>query len=174
MSVLASDIDTLGVYADALLAVCETALEATEEGAPPAYLSAAAPAFDCCPALIVHVSRLAEASTSPVGPGEAPARRVTLGSVILVTYVIDILRCAANPKGTNSLPSPTAMTAVAHVVEQDAFAIWNGIRHAVQDGDLFETCLGVHYDGGVPIREQGGCVGWSFTIRASIPGIPNT
>lgn len=170
MSVIESDVSTLGVYADDLLVVCETALAATEEGTPPSWTSPAPPAFDCCPALIVHVSRLAEAPTAPASPSEQTARRVTLGGVILATYVIDILRCAANPPTSGRLPTPAAITAVAHVVQQDAFAIWNGLRAAVRSGDIFETCQGVHFDGGQPIREQGGCVGWEFIVRAMIPG----
>jgi hypothetical protein len=173
MVVVASTIDTLSAYADDLLVVAENVLVDTDEGTPSlSYVTAAAPAFDCCPALMLHISRLAEAPTSPSAPAEATAKRVTMGSIILVSYEIIIIRCAANPDATGT-PNVAEQTAVAHQVQQDGWALWNGLRHAVKNNEIFETCLGVHFDGGLPVREQGACVGWTFTIRASVPGIPN-
>jgi hypothetical protein len=169
-----STVTTLTEYAHAVLAVAETALATTTAGVPDrSYVSPAAPVFDCCPMLTVHIPAMAEAGTAPVVPVEAPARRGQYGNIILVTYVVTTLRCAPSIEG-NLLPSVVDMEAAAAEVLEDGWAIWNGIRHAVQDGTLFTDCLGVHFDGGRSVSEQGGCVGWQHTIRAQIPGIPNT
>lgn len=169
----ASDVHTLSDYAQAVLAVCEDSLATTDDGTPDrSYVTAAPPTWDCCPFLSVYVARLAEETTSPVSPLPATAQRGEFGNIILATYVITAVRCAAAPQGTQ-LPSIAAMQAVADQVDQDGWALWNGLRHAVANGVIFDNCTGVHFDGGNPIVEQGGCVGWSFNIRASIPGIPN-
>lgn len=174
MTVAVSTISTLTEYAHDVKDVCLLSLAGTIGGIPEtAEVTASAPSYDCCPSLYVHISALREAPTSPLGPPEATAMRTKFGNVILVTYVITVIRCAANPSGVNNLPTSAAIEAVAAEVLEDGWALWNGLRHALEDGTIFDGCLGVHFDGGAPVQEQGGCVGWIFTIRASIPGIPH-
>lgn len=169
-----SDVTSLSDYADAVLGVAVDSLATTTAGAPDrAYVSPAQPTFDCCPMLTVVVTGLSEASTSPTTPAEIPARRTDFGSVILAGYAVWALRCAPVIEN-GQLPSPSEIAAVALEVQEDGWALWNGLRHAHRRGDIFDGCLGVHFDGGVPINEQGGCVGWLFQIRAMIPGIPFT
>lgn len=174
MTITPSDVHTLGDYASDLLTVSIAALATTDSGAPvEAFVSAIAPpTFDCCPMLAVAVTGLAEAPTKPGSPAESVARRTTYGNIILAGYGIWALRCAPTVDG-RQLPTMAQKVASADEVEQDGWALWNGIRHAVANGELFETCTGVHFDGGQPITEQGGCVGWVFRLRAMIPGIPN-
>lgn len=170
----ASTVSTLTDYALDVKTVCEAALATTLQGTPEiSQLVPSGPVFDCCPALYVEVPFLREAPTSPLSPPEASALRSKFGNVILATYVITVVRCAANPTTGRTMPTVTQIEAVAAQVLEDAFALWNGVRHAVEDGTLFDGCLGVHFDGIVPIPEQGGCVGRQMTIRASIPGIPS-
>ena len=171
MSIVPSTVATLSDYSDAVLEVAIDALNTTTAGAPDrAYVSPAPPAFDCCPALMVHVASLTEEATSPGTPGGS-ARRGDFGSIILAGYQIWAIRCAPVMDG-DLLPAPSEIAASALEVQEDGWALWNGLRHAVKNGDIFERCTGVHFDGGVPIPEQGGCVGWTFRIRAMIPGIP--
>lgn len=172
---MSSTITTLTDEADALLAVCEAALATTDAGVPDrVFLSPSPPIWDCCPFLNVYVAGLREETTSPISPIAETALRGKFGNVILATYVITAVRCAPVPAGLNGLPSVADIQASAIEVEQDGWALWNGIRHAHADGVIFDRCIGVHFDGGSPIAEQGGCVGWQFQIRASIPGIPNS
>jgi len=174
MVVVPSTVTTLSDYADQLLGVCAEALATTTGGVPDrVYVSPSNPAFDCCPFLSVVVAGLEEAGTSPIAPIEVIARRGDFGNIILAAYTIWSLRCAPTAIEGTSLPSVTDIALVAAQVQEDGWALWNAIRHAHADGEIFDGCLGVHFDGGQPIPEQGGCVGWLFRIRASIEGIPN-
>jgi hypothetical protein len=168
-----STITTLTDYAQDLLGVCENALATTIGGVPDrSYITPSEPAWDCCPFLNVQVGGLTEAPTSPLGPAEAPALRTKFGNVILARYVITAVRCSPTVNGTQ-LPTVAAMNASAAEVLEDGWALWNGLRHAIEDNLIFDGCLGVHFDGAQPLPDQGGCVGWRMVIRASIPGIPN-
>ena len=173
MSVVPSTIDTLGEQAAALLNLSEAALALTDAGAPErSYVSPSDPAFDCCPFLAVWVAGLTE-ETTLAGPGGASTGHRTLaGSVILATYQVLAVRCAPSPGGNGSIPAITEIESVAWQVEQDGWSLWNTLRQGIRDGTIFGMCSEVHFDTGVPIAEQGGCVGWRFTIRAAISGIP--
>jgi hypothetical protein len=131
------------------------------------------PAVDCCPALVLVVPSLTEASTSPLAPIEETALRSTLGRINLATYQVYALRCAAQMQKNGNPPTSAQKSAVAAAVQQDMWAIWNGVDDAVENGTIFDACTGVHFDGIRPIRSQGGCVGSLATFRAMIPGIPN-
>lgn len=173
MSVVASTVTTLTEYTEQLLTAAEDALATTSEGVPElSYYTLDDPAYDCCPALIVHVTSLQEALTNPIVPAEATALRPKLGGVILVSYTITVLRCAASPGPNGSLPPVDQMMQVAAQVQQDALALWSGITNAFNNGDIFDRCQGFHRDSLVAVREQGTCVGWAFNLRAMIPGIP--
>jgi hypothetical protein len=173
-TIIPSDIGTLSSYAQDLLDVCADALADTTAGTPAdVFLDVDAPAYDCCPALVLVVPSLTEAATSPLAPVEATAQRSTLGRVNLATYQVYTLRCAAPMQKNGNPPTSADKQAVAVTVQEDMWAIWNGVNHAVQNGLIFDTCTGVHFDGIRPIRAQGGCVGSLATFRAMIPGVPN-
>lgn len=167
---MSSTVFTLSEYTDELLEAAALALAGTDEGTPElVYSTASRPAYDCCPALIVYVAQIAEAAVSPGFP-EASAKRTVIAGLINATYLITVLRCAANPGANGSMPSVDSMIDVAHQTQQDVFALWNGLRNAVRDGDIFERCIGVVFDPARPVTEQGGCVGWEITVRAHVPG----
>jgi hypothetical protein len=162
-----TSIDQLTVTAQALLDTVVAILETTPSGAPASqFLTPAEPAFDC-EFVAVQAARLGEAPTSPQTPPMAPGNRNRMGNVIYASYIMYVVRCAPQMQGNNA-PTDAAKTASAGVVQRDGWALWNGIRDA-QDM-LFDDCLGVLFDGGVPIPEQGGMVGWAFQIRATIEG----
>lgn len=167
-----SDINSLYDLAILLLETATDALVETDEG-PPAdrYLSPAAPAFDCCPALIVHVASLQEEITSPTGPPPVTGMRTRYGSIILAQLVINVLRCSTSPNPNGSVPLES-VTADAHMVQQDGWALWNGITCAIRDGTFKGLCEIVHFDRATTIPEQGGCVGWQMWLRAEIGGVP--
>lgn len=162
-----TSIDQLTVTAQALLDTVVAIIETTPSGAPESqFLTPAEPAFDC-EFIAVQCARLAEGPTSPVTPPMAVGNRNRMGNVIYASYIMYVVRCAPQMQG-NSAPTDAAKTAAAGVVQRDGWALWNGIRDA-QD-TLFDDCLGVFFDGGVPIPEQGGYLGWTFQIRATIEG----
>lgn len=159
--------DALTIKAQALLDTVVTILNTTPSLAPESqYLTPSQPAFDC-EFVAVQVSRLAEEFTSPLTPVMATGNRNRLGNVILASYIVYVVRCAPVMQGMNA-PTDAAKTASAHEVQRDGWVIWNGIREA-QD-ELFDDCIGVHFDGGMPIQEMGAFVGWAFQIRAMIEG----
>lgn len=155
-----------------LLLVCEDALSGTVGGTPErSYIAPSEPAFDCCPMLSVYVPAITEETTA-VGPGGAAGgHRSLTGSIILVTYIVHAIRCAPDG-GSGRLPSLEAIESVAQAVQQDGWALWNRLRSAIRCGEIFAECSEVYFDGGASIPEQGGCVGWTFTIRAALGGIP--
>jgi hypothetical protein len=156
----------LTTVAQSLLDEVVVILGTTTLGAPASqFLTPARPAIDC-EFVAVQVSRLSEDATTPQ-VGTSSKRRNHFGNVIMATFVIYVVRCAPNMQGM-SLPTDAAKTASAGEVLEDAWALWNGIRVAQET--LFDDCLGVYFDGGVPIQESGGFVGWQFQIRASLEG----
>ena len=163
-------IERLTVTAQALLDACVTILGTTKGGIPESqFLTSGRPAFDC-EFVAVQVALLREDTTQPLSILETKKRN-RFGNIILATFVIYVVRCGPTPKPgqrTSPIPSDEDKTENAALVYEDGWALWNGIRD-VQD-DLFDACLGVYFDGGTPIAEQGGFVGWQFQIRASIDG----
>lgn len=167
-----SDVTALSALADEFLTVCHTALGTTDAGAPTLYyVSPSKPVYDCCPALIVHAPSLSMEPTSPFSPPGTLGQRPRLGMVILATLVATALRCAPKPLKDGSV-STAAIEASAVEVQQDGWAMWNGITCAIRQETFKDLCAFVHFDRAVAIIEQGGCVGWEMTIRAQIDGIP--
>lgn len=159
--------DQLTIVAQAILDTVVTILNTTDAGAPASqFLTGTRPAFDC-EFVAVQAARLGEESTSPLSPIMVTGRRDDFGNVILTTWIIYVVRCAPNMIGTKA-PTDAAKTAGASIVQHDAWVLWNAIR-ADQD-DLFDGCIGAHFDGGVPIQEEGGYMGWSMQLRAMIEG----
>lgn len=170
---MASDVGSLYDLAQATLTVARTCLATTTAGTPAVYYVSpgSQPAFDCCPALIVTAAGLSEESTSPLDI-TAQGHRAAYGRLNLATLVVWALRCAPTVDTHGSVLS-TDIEAVAEAVMEDAWALWCGFYHAVQNGTFEDKCADVHFDRGLPIQEQGGCVGWFFTLRAQLDGIPN-
>lgn len=168
---MASTIGTLGEFADQVLAVAAASLEHTDAGVPPrVYVSPTdPPTFDCCPFLAVSVTSLRERDTEPLTSG-GDQKRNTVGAVNMVTYSVWAVRCAV-PWEPPVAPSVGELAASANEVLQDGWALWNGMRSAIRQGDIFTLCQGARLIGGDPVEEQGGCVGWVFTLEAMIEGI---
>ena len=162
-----------GLYeiAQDVLEVAEEALGTTTAGVPArSYVSPAEPAYDC-EQLTVHVAGLFEAGTSPQAPSLAPGKRRKLGNVILVTYNVLVLRCGPYPESDGSPPPAAEYELASAKVLEDGWALWNYFHQEINCERLFETCLGAIFDGGLPIREQGGIVGWRFVLRAMLEGM---
>jgi hypothetical protein len=168
-----SDVTSLSDLAQAVLTTARACLATTAAGVPATYYVApAAPAFDCCPALIVHVASLTEESTSPLSPVAATGQRTKYGRINLVGIVVTALRCAPKLQADGSVLTAD-IEAVAIEVQEDAWSLWCGFAHAIQCESFLDLCSDVHFDRGVSVAEQGGCVGWTFNFRAELGGIPN-
>lgn len=160
--------DRLTLVAQTLLDTVVTILETTSSGAPESrFLTSSQPAIDC-EFVAVQVARLNEEVTSPLTPVMATGNRNRFGNVILANYIMYVVRCAPEMDNSGNPPSDEDKTNSAYEVQRDGWVIWNGIRY-YQD-DIFDDCIGVHFDGGLPIPESGGYVGWAFSIRAAIEG----
>jgi hypothetical protein len=168
-----SNVSSLNTLAQLVLTTARACLATTAAGTPDTYYVApAAPAFDCCPALIVHVASLTEESTSPLSPQPATGSRAKYGRINLAGMVVTALRCAPKVQQDGSVRT-TDIEAVALEVQEDAWALWCGFYWAIQNETFLGLCSDVHFDRGVSIAEQGGCVGWTFNFRAQLDGIPN-
>lgn len=167
-----TDVNGLYEFSQLTLTTAVTCLDTTDAGAPELqYVSPAAPAFDCCPAVIVHAAFLGEENTSPLSSTDT-GHRASFGRLNLVSIVVSALRCAPVVQKDGSVLT-AEIQAVAQMVQQDAWALWCGFYHAVKNGTFKGTCEDVHFDRGISIPEQGGCVGWRFDLRVQLDGIPN-
>lgn len=134
------------------------------------FVSPGLPALDCCPQLTVHPGPLAKASALAGGP-LVPYEQVTGISENLWSLVITITRCTANPTGAQ--PPPAALlAAIAAETLTDVWDIWNGIQDQIRSGILFHDlgCKATSIGPAVPLDEQGGCVGWTLSVGAIVPG----
>lgn len=172
MSVIPSTVDSVYELASALLLVAEDALGTTIGGTPErSYVAPAEPPWDCCPFLAVFVPAIAEGTTAAGGGGLALGHRATAGAVNLIGFQILAIRCAPE-FSFEGLPTPAQIESVARQVQQDGWALWNGLRHAIRE-DLFASlCSEVYLDLGSMVNEQGTCVGWRFSVRVALGGIP--
>ncbi len=173
MTVAVSTVDSTFLLSNAFLQVCEDALDTTVGGVPEvSYVYPVRPPVDCCPALVVWMGGLSEETTSPISPPAASGHRASYGRLNLVTLTVWALRCAppTNDDGSISL---SEIALVAQEVQQDGWALYNGIYKAVNDGTFLDICSDCHFDRAVPVEEAGGCCGWQMTIRAELGGIPN-
>jgi hypothetical protein len=168
-----TDVNGLYELSQLTLTTAVACIATTDSGAPDLqYVSPAQPAFDCCPAVIVHVAALGEENTSPLSATDT-GHRASFGRINLASVVISALRCAPVVQKDGSVLTAN-IQAVAKEVQQDAWALWCGFYHAIKNGTFLGICEDVHFDNrGLSIREQGGCVGWQFTLRAELGGIPN-
>lgn len=169
---MASTVSSLYDLAQLVKTTAEACLATTAAGTPAiSFVSPAAPAFDCCDALIVNVPSLTEEGTSPLGIVDT-GHRATHGRINLAGMNVWALRCAP-AVGQDGTVLTSAVEAVSLKVYEDAWALWCGFYHAIIN-DVFEgKCSDVHFDRGISIPEQGGCVGWQFSFRAQLDGIPN-
>lgn len=171
MTVVESTVNSTYELSQAFLNVCEEALATTAGGTPTlSYIYPVQPPIDCCPALIVFMGSLTEETTSPFSPPAATGHRASYGRLNLVGLTVWCLRCApqVNQDGSVDLAE---IASVAQVVQQDGWALWCGIYDAIRDERFLDICSAVHFDRSRPIREQGGCLGWEFSIRAELGGI---
>jgi len=170
MTVTNSTVQSLTTLAEQALEVARACLAQTSAGTPAlSYISPSLPAYDCGEALIVAVSALREEVTSPLGAIDT-GRRTTYGQVSLVAITITALRCAPEMNPDGSVPV-AGIEAAARAVQEDGWALWCGFYNAIIRGEFSDLCEVVHFDGGNAITEQGGVVGWSMTMRASLGGI---
>lgn len=151
------------------------ASDAPGGGISRAYVSAGPPAWDCCPQLTVHAGGAIEGNTMPLGPQLQPGHRVAETSVVpLVILTITVLRCAPIPEQSGSkmkLPSAVDLENTAKETLGDVWAIWHGLRRAVQAGTLYasESCSReVFFDPASPVNTQGGCAGWQIPLRVAL------
>lgn len=160
-----TSVDQLGLVAENLLAAAETILGTTSAGVPAhTFIAAARPTWDC-EFLSIQVALLGDDFTSPLEPLQTKLRN-HYGELIIATFVTWVVRCG--PEIRKLPPTDEAKTVNSLGVIQDGWALWNGYR-SVQD-EVFDGCLGVYFDNWVPEPEQGGYVGGTLTIRASVEG----
>lgn len=159
---------------DLWLGAAADALALTEAGAPDLQrITPGPPAFDCCPFVSVHGGFLLEAAAGEGGP-LAPAHRVNRAAQLLYTVVVTAVRCVPVPDEDGQPPNAESEALAARTVNQDLWALWNGLSAALRVGILSDRCAGAYRDGAVAITSTGGCGGWVLTFRVPIPGLPLT
>lgn len=153
----------------AVLGAAEQILATAIGGTPErSFVCHGLPALDCCDQLTVNVGAIGEAATAPLTALGSGQRHRSPGRVNLTTLVVTISRCYPSVADDGTPPSPTEQQAATETLNEDGWALWNGLFR--QSGDLFAACDGVFFDGLVPLPPQGGCAGYVFQIRFELPG----
>lgn len=174
MSVVPSTVSSVWEMSSELLLIAEDAVATTIGGAiDRSYVAPSEPAFDCCPFLAVTVPTISEGFTASGPGGLSGGHRGVAGAVNLIGFAILAVRCGPRMDGQN-LPTVAEIERAAREVQEDGWALWNAVREAIRDDRFEGLCREVFFDGGSAITEQGGCVGWTFSLRASLDGIPGT
>ena len=152
------------------LAACVEALDtipdadATLEGAPERrFISANAPAPDCCPQLTVHTGTLSEGSAAPARP------KTSIAHINHVQLLATIVRCTPQPN-INTSPTEAEQEAAAEQINADKWALWNHIYNMIREGLLFDKCGDVIWNGITPLGPSGGCGGSVLTVTVSFDG----
>lgn len=163
----ASDLYT---QAASLLEACEDLLGARAPAV--SFVSPGPPVFDCCPMLSVHVSGINEGGTPPPGALGA-GHRYTSARVNQVGLVVSIVRCDQE-SSAGVFPDVAKKEETAAEVYEDIWTLWNGLNRMSANGELFQGCGERFFDGARPITPSGGCVGFLFLIRLTLPGFDPT
>lgn len=133
-----------------------------------AFVAHGPPALDCCNQLAVHIAGIGEAATQ-AGTVLQPGLRHAFARVNLTALMITVTRChpVMDDDGLQP-PTPEELTDAAAMLNADAWALWNGLYRA--QGELFEDCDLVFFDGVTPLPPQGACAGWVMQIRFELQG----
>lgn len=172
-----STVTTPYEFAQELLALAEEALATTSGGVPDrSFVTFALPTDDCDDAqLSVHMNALGiDPLQQPLAGPVGVEFRVQNASVNLLTLVVRIVRCTPRPKGLQAAaPTPAEIEAVAAVIFQDAWAIWNHLKRTIgrANNGLWEgRCSGVQIFPANPVPDNGGVGGWEITVATWIQG----
>jgi hypothetical protein len=167
-------LDDLNDVAEAFLMASIAALELTDAGVPGrAFVSSGEPALDCCGQLSVWNQTLEDVALAGGQGALSPAKKINRGTQPSITLRIQATRCqiGLNKLGEGELPRPADMQATAKMTNQDAWALrCHLMRELRRDGSLAQVCAGAEFLGAQALTPQGGCVGWTFTIRYPIEG----
>lgn len=165
---MASTPTTLYDFAAQLLVACEEALATTAAGVPEiSYVTVDSPALDCPEQLTVHTSTL---QIDAQGPPMSTGQRIKMDYRILDTIIATVVRCTPQSLNGNP-PTPAELDALAQVVNEDLWVIWNHVTKRIRDNTLFEgACQYNDFDVARAQRESGASAGWVFTVRVAIDG----
>jgi hypothetical protein len=141
------------------------------------FVSIGDPPYDGCELLTVHLLELGTAQTmrtSVMTGGTAQWHHEHSGTVNIVHLVITILRCVSAPQGgiRISVPAAAKMNSEAASAYEDAWRIWNGIRTALADGNLWTgfPCREIAFGPVTPVPPQGLGAGSTIEVAVALDG----
>jgi len=162
--------DLLQEFLDACVASLDTIpVFASGLGGAPArsFINPGQPQYECdCDngdgQLTVHVVSVNSDPLEPVRNNWARRNSVTLQATIL--------RCVPIA-GDNAGPvDPDEAEAAAAQINADGWALWNHIFNLIRAEQLFIKCSKIIWDGLRSITPQGGCGGYTLTLRVEKDG----
>lgn len=163
----------LHAAATELLEACETALATVPAVVPGglgvpdiSYVTFGEPAADC-EQLTVHVERIGDASTNS-GLQEGTRHRSMRMPQPL--FIATLFRCVPTLSDDGDPPSSTELTVSARQLHADGWALHNVLFNMLREGELFEFCRNVVWDGIRRYGPAGAFGGWIVTIRAELDG----
>lgn len=160
--------EDLYALASEYLDACIEALDTVPDSAPgftgsPArtFISHGAPAFDCCDQLAVQVRSVFSDNPQPLKNSMREN---------IVTLVAWSTRCVPTIDSAGNIPTEVELSASSEQLYADGWALWNHIFNLIRAEQLFTLCGQVIWDGLVAVNPQGGCAGWTLTVRVSTDG----
>lgn len=153
-----------------LLECARAALAGTSQGAPGRrYVSVNRPAHDnCCQAQGQLTVAIIETYPSREFPTRVTDPAPCGAPYTVVTFEVEIIRCAPMSANDGTPPSAALLSASARDVEIDARAVWAGVMCCLLD----RVALGLGFEaygaGQVRIQPQGGCTGSRATFVAGL------
>ena len=171
---MGTDPQDLYTVAQEYLAACVEALDTIPTFSPGlggvperSFVSPGLPAFDCCDQLAVHVSGVTD---SPTSMSISTGRSASTMKTNLVGLVATATRCIPVVSDNGAIPSVTDMEAAAEQINADGWALWNHIYNMIRADLLFTLCGEVFWDGLRSINPQGGCGGYTLSLRVELQG----
>lgn len=164
------DATTLYGMAAELLEAAEAGLATTAAGSPDrAYVSIAAPAYDCEQVTVHYAIATKAPFNSPSGAG---FHRLAGGSVNIVAFDTTVLRCVPVLDGSQRAPSVAQLEAAAQTNAYDAWTLWNWLQSRLRDGSLWALwpCGELALSPMQPVNPQGGIAGTVIRLEARVDG----
>jgi len=130
------------------------------------FIAPGNPVHDCCEQLAVWVN--------PVGAGSrSPGTLAPVMQITRPTLRVHATRCVPTGRLVGKQyvpPTPEVLSASAEQHLADGWALWNHIFNLIRAEQLFIKCSKIIWDGLRSITPQGGCGGYTLTLRVEKDG----
>ena len=112
-----------------------------------------------CDQLTVHVMPITERAGEQAG---------FVSNVMLVATIFRC--CLPTVDDMGNAPTPQSQSAWAEQILADKWSLWNHLHFLVREGELFDKCCAVVWNGINALNPSGGCGGSTVTVTVCFDG----